>query len=292
MSRELRSCRGKLRGIRLDGGAKSLGLRVHLADVDPQTLLLSRASVEPALTTPGVDAVVVTHLYGLVADVEPIAALCRERGIALIEDCAQAAGAGRGGRRAGAFGDAATFSFYPTKNLAALGDGGAVVTDDDGIADRLRRLRQYGWETKYHVSLRGGRNSRLDELQAAVLRTRLGRLDRENERRREIVGRYSAALLPERGRFISGPGEEFVAHLAVALVEDRERVRTSLDAAGVGTDIHYPVGDHRQPAWAADYAAIQLPVTDDAVTRLLTLPCFPELTGDEVDHVCEALRGL
>lgn len=271
--------------------ARRAGLRVCFADVDSATLCLSAATVEEALT-PDSRAVVVTHLYGLLGDVEGIVALCRDRGVAVVEDCAQAAGARRGGRRAGAFGDVAAFSFYPTKNLAALGDGGVVATSSDEVADRVRKLRQYGWDRKYRVSIPGGGNSRLDELQAAVLRVRLDRLDGWNARRREIVQRYAAVLAPAVGRFVAGAGEDYVAHLAVAVVADRERVRAALDAAGVGTDVHYPIADHRQPAWSDDYADVRLPVTEHAVEHVLTLPCFPELTEEEIVRVCEALRGL
>jgi dTDP-4-amino-4,6-dideoxygalactose transaminase len=264
---------------------------VLFADVDPSTLNLSASTVEAALAT-DTRAVVVTHLYGLLADVEGIVALCQDRGIAVVEDCAQAAGARYGERRAGAFGTAAAFSFYPTKNLAALGDGGAVTTNSDVVAERVRRLRQYGWDTKYHVSTDGGRNSRLDELQAAVLRIRLGRLDEWNARRREIVARYTAALACSVGRIVAGLGEGYVGHLAVALVEDRQRVRATLEAAGVGTDVHYPIADHQQPAWREEYAETLLPVTEHVVKHVLTLPCFPELREDEVNRVCEALSGL
>jgi aminotransferase EvaB len=278
-------------GAYTTGAARRGGFRVRFADVDPETLCLSRPTVEEALS-PDVRAVVVTHLYGLLADVERIGALCRDRGIALVEDCAQAVGARRNGRRAGAFGDAATFSFYPTKNLAALGDGGAVTTDRPEVAERVRLLRQYGWDRKYRVSLGGGQNSRLDELQAAVLRTRLGRLDEGNERRRSIVDRYARALAPDVGRFVALKGEDYVAHLAVVLFEDREAPRNALDSAGIGTDVHYPLADHRQPAWSDEYADVRLPVTEHAVTHVLTLPCFPELTEDEIARVCEVLRGL
>jgi dTDP-4-amino-4,6-dideoxygalactose transaminase len=185
-----------------------------------------------------------------------------------------------------------TFSFYPTKNLAALGDGGAVATDDDEVAERVRLLRQYGWDRKYNVSLTGGRNSRLDELQAAVLRIRLGRLDEWNARRREIVSRYADALAADAGRFVASEGEDYVAHLAVAVFGDRERARARFETAGVGTDVHYPVADHQQSAWREEYADVRLPVTEDAVAHVLTLPCFPELTEDETERVCEVLRGL
>jgi dTDP-3-amino-2,3,6-trideoxy-4-keto-D-glucose/dTDP-3-amino-3,4,6-trideoxy-alpha-D-glucose/dTDP-2,6-dideoxy-D-kanosamine transaminase len=278
-------------GAYTTGSARRAGFRVRFADVDPETLGLSRSTVEEALSA-DVRAVVVTHLYGLLADVEGIAALCRELGIAVVEDCAQAAGARRNGRRAGAFGDAATFSFYPTKNLAALGDGGAVTTNNDDVAERVRLLRQYGWDRKYRVSLGGGQNSRLDELQAAVLRTRLGRLDERNLRRRSIVARYGNALAPDVGRFVALKGEDYVGHLAVAVSEVREGLRSALDAAGIGTDVHYPIADHQQPVWSADYADVGLPVTEHAVAHVLTLPCFPELTEEEIERVCEVLRGL
>jgi dTDP-4-amino-4,6-dideoxygalactose transaminase len=271
--------------------ARALGLDVRFADVDADTLCLSRATVEEGLG-PRTRAVVATHLYGRLADVAGIAELCRERGIALVEDCAQAAGARSGGRRAGTFGDAAAFSFYPTKNLAALGDGGAVVTRSDDVAERVRRLRQYGWERKYEVASRGGRNSRLDELHAAVLRVRLPLLDEWNARRRQIVGRYAGVLPAGAGRLVAAPGEEYIAHLAVVLADDRERLRARLDAAEVASDVHYPIADHRQPAWISDYPDVQLPVTEHAVEHVLTLPCFPELTEEEIERVCEVLRGL
>jgi dTDP-4-amino-4,6-dideoxygalactose transaminase len=271
--------------------ARRAGLGVRFADVDPTSLGLSRSSVERALA-PDVRAVVVTHLYGLLADVEGIVALCRDREIRVVEDCAQAAGARRNRRRAGGFGDAAAFSFYPTKNLAALGDGGAVATNDDDVASRVRLLRQYGWDGKYHVAAAGAWNSRLDELQAAVLRIRLHRLDDSNARRRRIVARYTDALAAGVGRFVASAGEDCVAHLAVAVFEDRERVRARFDAARVRTDVHYPTADHQQPAWRHEYRHLQLPVTEDAVRHVLTVPCFPELTEEEVERVCEVLSGL
>ena len=265
------------------------GLSVRFADVDPLTLLLSVETLEPALTARTV-AVVVTHLYGALADVDGVVDLCRSRGVAMIEDCAQAAGARRGQRMAGAFGELATFSFYPTKNLAALGDAGAVVTGDATFADRLRKLRQYGWAEKYRV-VGEGRNSRLDELQAAILRTRLPQLDRDNERRRAIVGAYARALPPETGRLVVHDAEDCVCHLAVALVEERERLRDALRDADIGIDVHYPIADHRQPHWADRFREVTLPVTEHATEHVLTLPCYPELDDAEVDRVCEVLEA-
>lgn len=278
-------------GFYASAASLSAGLRVRYADIDPETLTLSPATVEKALT-PETRAVVVTHLYGVMAEIEAIVELCRLRGIAVIEDCAQAVGARRDGRLAGACGDATAFSFYPTKNLGALGDGGAIVTDDDGVAERANSLRQYGWETKYRVARPGGRNSRLDELQAAILRTRLPYLDAWNERRRSIAARYAEALPPYVGRLVSLGGEDYVAHLAVVLAADRDAVRSRLQAAEIGTDVHYPIADHRQPVWGGALEDVRLPVTEHAVEHVLTLPCFPELTDDEVARVCEALHEL
>jgi dTDP-4-amino-4,6-dideoxygalactose transaminase len=263
------------------------GLSVLFADVDASTLSLSAETVEPALTDRTV-AVVVTHLYGALADVEGVVDVCGSRGVAVIEDCAQAVGARRGQRMAGSFGDLAAFSFYPTKNLAALGDAGAVLTGHSTLAERLRRLRQYGWEGKYRV-VGEGRNSRLDELQAAILRTRLPRLDFDNERRRAILGAYSRALREEAGRLVVRDEEECVCHLAVALVEERERIRGVLCDADIGTDVHYPIADHRQPHWADRFRDLRLPITDHATEHVLTLPCYPELDDSEVERVCEVL---
>jgi dTDP-4-amino-4,6-dideoxygalactose transaminase len=272
--------------------ARNAGLRPRYADVDPETLCLSPSTIQAALG-PGVRAAVVTHLYGRIADIDSIVTVCHERGIAVVEDCAQAIGARWKGRRAGSFGDAAAFSFYPTKNLAAVGDGGAVTTDVPKVADTVRRLRQYGWGEKYSITMPGGRNSRLDELQAAILRARLHHLDEHNDRRRRIVGQYAAALTPSAGRFVASPGADFVGHLAVLLAaSDRAELRASLAEAGIGTDIHYPIADHRQPAWQDEYSQVRLPVTEDVVGRVLTVPCFPELTDDEVSWICEVLRAL
>jgi dTDP-4-amino-4,6-dideoxygalactose transaminase len=268
--------------------AGRLGCTVVFADVDPITLGLTAATVESVLTG-ATRAVVATHLYGLMCGIESLVALCQERGIAVVEDCAQAAGARRGGLRAGAFGDAATFSFYPTKNLAAIGDGGAVVTNDAAIDERVRALRQYGWSEKYRVDVPGGWNSRLDELQAAILRVGLAHLDERNARRRDFVRRYADALPAHAGRVVWNDGEDFVAHLAVILANDRESLQEALAAAEIGTDIHYPRADHQQEAWRTDDS---LPVTEHAVAHVLTIPCFPELTRGEVERIAGVLIDL
>jgi len=270
--------------------ARCAGREVSYADVDPTHLCLTAESVEPLLD--GVAICVVTHLYGRLAPVEQIVQLCHDRGVAVIEDCAQSVGAQRGGRMAGSFGDAGTFSFYPTKNLGALGDGGAVVTSDDGLAAALIRLRQYGWTSKYSIGVAGGRNSRLDEMQAAVLRSRLPHVRGWNQRRRDIIKRYAAATAGTSLTMLPVAGEDHVGHLAVGLTHRRDDVVATLAAAGVRTDVHYPIPDHLQPAFAAQFAHLSLPVTEEAASTVISLPCFPELTDAEVEQVCDALRTL
>lgn len=270
------------------------GFIPRYADIDPETLCLTVETVRDRLDD-RVGVVVVTHLYGYLGDVAKLRALCDERGIALIEDCAQAIGAVRDGRHAGTFGHASTISFYPTKNLGAIGDGGAVIVESAETAETVRKLRQYGWESKYRATLPGGTNSRLDELQAAFLRIRLGFIDDLNARRREIIGRYSAAaagLDPELLRVLPALGTEHVAHLAVARSRHRDYVRTALKEAGIPTDVYFPTPDWMQPAFAGFAPEIELPATIGACAEVLSLPLFPELTDAEVDLVCSVIGAL
>ncbi|NLA67759.1 MAG: DegT/DnrJ/EryC1/StrS family aminotransferase [Gammaproteobacteria bacterium] len=251
---------------------------------------LDPAALERALDDRGpVRAVLATHLYGRLAQVDALAAACRGRGIALVEDCAQAHGArAPDGRRAGAFGDAAAFSFYPTKNLGALGDAGAVVSGDAAVAERVRALRQYGWERKYVSALPGGRNSRLDELQARILHEQLPLLDGWNERRRAIAGRYSRGIRHPDIAVPAPAGEGHVVHLYVVHCGRRDALRAHLAEAGIATDVHYPLPDHRQPCLGGRHAALSLPVTERQARTALSLPCFPELSDAEVERVIDA----
>ena len=267
--------------------ARLLGAHTIYSDVDPLTLLatgaLVRSAIESASLRPS--AIVVTHLYGSMAPIEEIVAVGAEYGIPVVEDCAQSIGARASGRQSGTFGDIATTSFYPTKNLGALGDGGAVFTNRPELAAAVRSLRQYGWQSKYHIGRDHGRNSRMDELQAAILRAKLPHLDDLNERRRAIHSRYEQAAAM-RGR----ASESFTAHLAVLEVDDRSAFRSSLAADGIGTDVHYPVPDHCQRFTADPPTAQELPVTERSADRVVSVPMFPELTDDEVDRVCVALE--
>jgi dTDP-3-amino-2,3,6-trideoxy-4-keto-D-glucose/dTDP-3-amino-3,4,6-trideoxy-alpha-D-glucose/dTDP-2,6-dideoxy-D-kanosamine transaminase len=261
------------------------------ADIDPVRLSPRLTDLEKAVT-PSTRAVILTHLHGWAADIAPIAAWCRAKGLPLIEDCAESHGASVDGRATGTWGDVGCFSFYPTKNLGALGDGGACTTGSAEIAQRLRLLRQYGWERRYLATLPGGRNSRLDEMQAALLRAKLPRLTAWNARRRAIAERYRHAFagLPIETPASAGP--EYVGHLYVVKVGNRDAVRTRLQEQGVATDVHFPVPDYRQPAIAPLLRGKPLlPETERASERILTLPCFPELTDSEVDHVSASVQA-
>ncbi|MCR6626427.1 MAG: DegT/DnrJ/EryC1/StrS family aminotransferase [Pseudoxanthomonas sp.] len=257
-------------------------------DVDSVDALLDVALLAETLGTGAIKAAIVTHLYGRLARFDGIVELCRSRGVAIVEDCAQAHGARSSGRVAGSFGDVAAFSFYPTKNLGALGDGGAIVTSNAEVGQRARQLRQYGWTAKYTNTHVGGRNSRLDEIQARMLLTMLPLLDGWNARRRDIANRYSNEIRNTSIAVPASASEEYVAHLYVAHCERRDALRTHLEGLGVQTDIHYPVPDHRQPCHRGAYDHVDLPVTEKLATTALTLPCFPELTDEEVERVIDA----
>lgn len=267
----------------------AIGATPIYVDVDSETLTMSAGALREALGKARPKAIIVTHLYGQLADIESIVAIAGEARIPVIEDCAQSHGAARGGRRAGSFGTIGCFSFYPTKNLGALGDGGGVVTSSAELDARLRQLRQYGWRAKYHVDVSGGRNSRLDEMQAAILREKLPHLERWNAERRHIASRYNQAFSGLPLRCPASLGDDYVAHLYVIRLDDRDAFRDFLKAHGVTTDVHYPIPDHRQAAYASGTEAA-LPVTEGACTTAVSLPCFPGMTDEEVERVSRAVR--
>jgi dTDP-4-amino-4,6-dideoxygalactose transaminase len=268
------------------------GAAPRLVDIDPNSFTLDPALLAAAVT-PRTRAIIPVHLYGRPADAAPILAFARERGLLVIEDCAQAHGARYGGRTVGSLGDAAAFSFYPTKNLSAVGDGGAVVTDRPEVAERLRLLRQYGWRERY-VSDVPGYNSRLDELQAALLRVRLRHLEAENEARRRLAAGYDAALAGLPVQCPAPPGDSrHVYHLYVIRAERRDELQAYLAARGIGVGIHYPVPVHRQPAYAhLGYAPGSLPATEAVVGDILSLPMHPDLPAAAVEIVAETIRAF
>jgi dTDP-4-amino-4,6-dideoxygalactose transaminase len=270
------------------------GAQPFLVDIDPATFTLDPSRLEDAVRSGSRgsrDAVIAVHLYGHPADLDGIGAVCRRHELVLIEDCAQSHGARWNGRMTGGFGLAAAFSFYPTKNLGALGDGGAVATSDLEVAARLRLLREYGWRKRY-VSEIPGMNSRLDELQAAILRVKLRHLDAENRRRGEIAGMYSKCASESRLILPAvRPGATHVWHQYVVRSSEREALRAGLMAHGIGTLVHYPVPVHVQPAYRDRIAigAGGLPETEKAAREILSLPMHPQLTDEDAGRVCAAL---
>jgi dTDP-4-amino-4,6-dideoxygalactose transaminase len=261
-----------------------------LVDIEDAYYTIDAAKIEAAIT-PRTRAIVAVHLYGQAVDMDAVLKLARGHGLRVIEDCAQSTGGRTGARRLGSMGDAACFSFYPTKNLGAIGDGGMVVSSDADVIARVRRLRQYGWDDarKTHEV---GRNSRLDPMQAAILTAKLPHLDADNARRAAIAARYDRGLagLP----FVrpqARPNTTHVYHLYVVRCDDRAGVMAHLRADQIGSAIHYAEPVHVQRGYAEKSVLPQggLPVTDAAVDKILSLPMYPELTDAEVDRVIASL---
>lgn len=269
-----------------------LGAVIVPVEPDPGTYNLDPARVEAAIT-PRTRAVVAVHLYGQPADMDPLLEVARTRRIRVAEDAAQAHGARYKGRPVGSLGDAAAWSFYPAKNLGALGDAGAVTTNDPHVADRVQALRNYGSRRKYVNEVRGV-NSRLDELQAAVLRVKLPRLEEWNERRRHVAARYLDGL---RGTALklpsAAPGFDPVWHLFVVRSGARDRLQEHLAKHDVQTLIHYPIPPHRQAAYAdLGYPVGAFPIAERIHRECLSLPIGPHLTDGQVGDVIDAVRSF
>ena len=265
------------------------GARPVLVDIDPGRYTMTPELFEAAIT-PRTRAVIPVHLYGCPADLDSILEIARRKNLFIVEDCAQAHGAIYRGRRVGAWGDVAAFSFYPTKNLGAYGDGGALVTNDPALAGRISLLRQYGWQERY-VSTIKGLNSRLDELQAAILRVKLGYLDAWNARRQKLAKLYSDLLL---GCDIILPFQpdatEHVYHQYVIRHAQRDALKAFLSRQGIQSFIHYPLPIHLQPAYKnLNYVQGDLPVSEMAAKQVLSLPLYPEMSEDSVEMVSRAV---
>ena len=281
------------------------GARPVFVEIDPVTMTMSADGLATVVSREAgeVKAVIPVHLYGQPADMPGIMAVAAKHGAKVIEDCAQAHGAMIAGRKVGTWGDAAAFSFYPTKNLGALGDGGAVFTTDAALAGRVRMMRQYGWRERYVAEI-AGRNSRLDELQAAVLRVKLRYLDVENAKRRELAARYVenlGALMSRRrieGEYRRDPGAPIVLpqvaagaahvfHQFTVRTPEREALRAYLLSKDIACGVLYPVPVHRQPAFAVE--ALSLPETEQACGEVLCLPCHPALSPRDIDRICDEI---
>jgi dTDP-4-amino-4,6-dideoxygalactose transaminase len=271
-------------------GIEDAGARPVLVDVDPRTCTLDPERLEEAFTN-RTRAVVPVHLYGQCARMAKITEIARAHGLRVVEDAAQAHGAEYQGRRAGSLGDAAAFSFYPTKNLGALGDAGAITTNDGEIAERARLLRSYGERARYE-SLMRGTNSRLDELQAAALLVKLRHLDTWNRRRRDLARAYREGLqgVPLELPFESSEGTH-VYHLFVARVRDRDHFRSSLARRGFETLVHYPRPVHLHPAYHhLATKSGKLTTSERLSEEVVSLPLYPELTDEELRLTVDAIR--
>jgi dTDP-4-amino-4,6-dideoxygalactose transaminase len=265
---------------------------VIYCDIDPEKHLLDPENLLPLLSQ-DITAVVVTHLYGNVAPVKKIMEMCEPFGINVIEDCAQAIGAKQNSISVGTIGHVGTFSFYPTKNLGGVGDGGALATNDSEVAQRIAALRQYGWSSKYKIDVPGGMNSRLDEIQAAVLRVGLPKLDAANQRRRDIVKRYETALKDSMIRLVTSSKDGDVAHLGVLKAPDttsRQRFREHMKWHGIQTEIHYPILDCDQVGLSGIKGHFELPNSISAVESIVSIPLFPQLTEFEINTICKTLK--
>jgi dTDP-4-amino-4,6-dideoxygalactose transaminase len=272
--------------------ARRAGATPVPVDVDPGTFDLDPALVDAAVT-PRTRMIVPVHLYGRPAAMAELGASAARHGIFVLEDAAQAHGARLRGTRVGGLGDAAAWSFYPSKNLGAFGDGGAVTTDDAALAERLRMLRDYGSSEKYRHEL-AGVNSRMDELQAAVLRVKLAHLDAWNDRRRAVAARYLDGLAGTGLVLPAVPLDaEHVWHLFVVRSPRRDELRAALAEAGIETGIHYPCAPHRQPVFAdLGIDPATLPVSERLQHEVLSLPIGPHLADEQVDHVVDRIRAF
>jgi len=260
-----------------------------LVDIDADTYTMDPERLQAAFSARA-KAVLPVHLYGHPADMAPILAIARQHGLAVVEDCAQAHGATYGDKQVGSIGDISAFSFYPTKNLGAIGDGGLVATNDPGLAEKVKLLRQYGWQERY-VSKVTGWNSRLDELQAAILRVKLRHLTEGNQRRRQLAEQYNFGLshlpvaIPSNK---SGIGH--VYHQYVIRHENRKDLQAFLAARSIVTLVHYPVPIHLQPAYRGRLGDVgSFPVSERAALEVLSLPLYPELTESQINSVVQAI---
>ena len=265
-----------------------LGATPVFVDIDPKTFNIDPAKIGAAVTSK-TRAVLPVHLFGQPADMEAIGAVCRKHGLAVVEDCAQSFGADTGGRMTGTIGLLGAFSFFPSKNLGCYGDGGMVTTDSAELAERVRVLRNHGSKVRYHHSVIGF-NSRLDELQAVILRVKLKRIGSFNEGRRRVARLYrerfaGTAVVPP---FEDGKGTH-VYHQYTVLADRRDAIMKALSDRGIASAVYYPIPLHRQEVFAAEYRGLSLPVSEETAARCMSLPVFPEMTEAQVREVADAV---
>lgn len=268
----------------------AIGATPVYADIDPLTFCISPQHAA-SLIGPKTKAIIATHLYGYLCDMPALRKLADQHKIPLLEDCAQAHGATLDGKKAGSWGDAAAFSFYPTKNLGALGDGGAVLTNRQDVHEVVSQLRQYGWESKYKVVRGGGRNSRLDEIQAALLNVKLKHLDTWTQKRQALGKFYCEGIKNAAVQVAPYAGERHVYHLYVLRSKKRDGLKAHLAAKGIAADVHYPFLDYQQPLFKnTALAKTSLPHSERATAEILTIPCYPELSLQDAAFVVAAIN--
>jgi len=271
------------------GTVLTVGARPVFVDVHPETYLIDIRQLEAAIT-PKTKAIIPVHLYGQPADMDEITALAKKHGLAVVEDNAQAFGAEYKGKKTGAMGDIGCLSFFPSKNLGAYGDGGMIVTNNDQMAEKSRMLRTHGWKKKYFPEMLGY-NSRLDEIQAAILRVKLKHLDGWNKRRGEIAHTYSQHLKEIGLRPpVEAPERTHVYHLYMVPFQQRDKVQQQLKEAGIASEVYYPQPLHlAAPCRALGTVAGQFPVSEQASRSLLALPLYPELSNTQIERVVQAI---
>jgi UDP-N-acetyl-3-dehydro-alpha-D-glucosamine 3-aminotranferase len=267
-----------------------IGAKPVFVDIDPVTFNINPDLIEGAITS-RTKAVLPVHLFGQPADMKPIQVLCQKYNLKIIEDCAQSFGAEIEGRQTGTFGEFGCFSFFPSKNLGGFGDGGLIITDSDELADNVRILRNHGSHQRYIHSVIGF-NSRLDELQAVILRIKLKHIDEFNRLRRENALYYNERLQrPGIRTPVEGSGLKHIYHQYTILTEKRDTIQKALQEAGIASAIYYPIPLHRQEVYRKDFADISLPVSEKMADEVLSLPIFPELQKTQIDEICNVLLG-
>ncbi|MFC1878387.1 DegT/DnrJ/EryC1/StrS family aminotransferase [Chloroflexota bacterium] len=274
------------------GAVLNVGATPLLVDIDPHTYCLDIHQVETRIT-PKTKAVIPVHLYGHPADMDPLLELAQAHGLKVIEDNAQALGAAYQGQKTGGFGHIACLSFFPSKNLGAYGDGGMLLTSDPALVETVRMLRAHGWKQKYFPEILGY-NSRLDSLQAAILRAKLPHLDDWNDRRRQLARRYNQALagLPGLTGPYEAPGAQHVYHLYILRLSERDRIQKELKAAGIASAVYYPQPLHlSKPLSALGYKPGDFPISEQASRETLAIPIFPELSDGQVQHILTTLKS-
>ncbi|MEE8233978.1 MAG: DegT/DnrJ/EryC1/StrS family aminotransferase [Gammaproteobacteria bacterium] len=270
---------------------RHVGAKPVFVDIDARTFNLSAAHVE-AVITERTAAIMPTHIFGQSSDISELSTICNRNNIKLIEDCCQSFGAVFNGKKVGSFGDAGGFSFYPSKNLGALGDGGLVVTKHKEVADKIRMLRNHGSTSPNQYELLGF-NSRLDEIQAAVLREKLKNIDKYNTRRREIAHQYGQLLgnLPIVIPYEDPRGTHIFNQYTI-LSENRDDIASTLKSQNIASAIHYPIPLHKQPVINKDYPGLVLPVAEDVTKRCISLPIYPELQEESIRTISAAIRTM